>query len=351
MKPQLKTLQVYSAGLSEEALKRKTGFTGSFSRLASNEHPFGPTPQVKAKLSAALDGFNYYPDPEATYLKSELSEFYGLPSEQILVGAGLDEVIMMISRAILEPYGEVITSESTFVQYATHALIENTTLTKIPLKEGKYDLVSMSQAISEKTKLIWICNPNNPTGTYVNETELRTFLNQVPESIPVVLDEAYFEFVDATDFPDSLQLLKAFPNIIVLRTFSKAYGLAAMRIGYALTSKAYVSEFNKVKLPFNVTTLSQLAASTALADQAYLQNYVRHNQSAREWLFAQPYSKHFYPSQTNFIFIKTNEPQALFDTLISHGVISRPMPNGVRVTIGTEQDNHKIDAALTEYFG
>jgi len=299
MKPQLKSLQVYSAGLSDEALKRKTGYEGEFSRLASNENPIGPTPKVNEVLAASLTGLNYYPDPEANALKEKLSTFYDVPAEQIFVGAGLDEVIMSISRA----------------------------------------------------NIIWICNPNNPTGTHVSETELRAFLNKVPHSITVVLDEAYFEFVDAEDYPDGVKLLKEYPNLIILRTFSKAYGLAAMRVGYAMTSKEYVSEFNKVKLPFNVTTLSLLAAITALEDQAHLKSYVAFNKAQREQLFAKPYSKHFLPSQTNFILIKTDQPQALFDTFIQHGVISRPMPIGVRVTIGQEEDNKKIDAALTAFFG
>lgn len=351
LKPQLKSLQVYSAGLSDEALKRKTGYEGEFSRLASNENPIGPTPKVKEMLAKSLTGLNYYPDPEANALKEKLSAFYDVPAEQIFVGAGLDEVIMSISRAVLVPEGDVLTSEGTFVQYATHALIEGTHLKTVPLKDGYFDLDAMAEAITDNTNIIWICNPNNPTGTYVSETELRTFLSKVPQSITVVLDEAYFEFVDAKDYPDGVKLLKEFPNLIILRTFSKAYGLAAMRVGYAMTSKAYVSEFNKVKLPFNVTTLSLLAAITALEDQAHLKKYVALNKAQREQLFAKPYSKHFLPSQTNFIFIKTNQPQALFDTFIQHGVISRPMPIGVRVTIGQVEDNRKIDAALTAFFG
>lgn len=351
MKPQLKSLQVYSAGLSDEALRRKTGFKGEFSRLASNENPIGPTTKVKEVLEKSLTGLNYYPDPEANALKEKLSAFYDVPADQIFVGAGLDEVIMSISRAVLIPDGDVLTSEGTFVQYATHALIEGTHLKTVPLNEGCFDLQSMAEAITDNTNIIWICNPNNPTGTYVSETELREFLNKVPQSITVVLDEAYFEFVDATDYPDGVKLLKEYPNLIILRTFSKAYGLAAMRVGYAMTSKEYVSAFNKVKLPFNVTTLSLLAASAALDDQEHLKSYIELNKTQREQLFAKPYSKHFLPSQTNFIFIRTDQPDDLFDIFIQHGVISRPMPIGVRVTIGLEEDNKKIDAALTAFFG
>lgn len=350
MKPQLKSLQVYAAGLSDAALKRRTGYTGEFSRLASNENPFGPTPKVQEVLSKSLNDLNYYPDPEALQLKEKLSAFYHLPAEQIFIGAGLDEVIMSISRAVLVPEGDVLTSESTFIQYSTHAIIEGTNLATVPLKEGYYDLDAMAEAITNRTKIIWICNPNNPTGTHIAEAELIRFLDKVPETVTVVLDEAYFEFVDATDFPESINLLKRYNNLIVLRTFSKAYGLAGMRVGYALTSKSYVSEFNKVKLPFNVTTLSLLAAQAALEDQDYLATYIQHNKSEREQFFKQVYSKHFLPSQTNFIFIKTKEPKILFDLLIQHGVISRPMPNGVRVTIGTTEDNQKVDAALKEFF-
>ena len=179
MKPQLKSLQVYSAGLSDEALKRKTGYEGEFSRLASNENPIGPTPKVNEVLAASLTGLNYYPDPEANALKEKLSTFYDVPAEQIFVGAGLDEVIMSISRAVLVPDGDVLTSKGTFVQYATHALIEGTHLKTVPLNEGCFDLDAMAEAITDNTNIIWICNPNNPTGTHVSETELRAFLNKV----------------------------------------------------------------------------------------------------------------------------------------------------------------------------
>ncbi|MCE4955875.1 histidinol-phosphate transaminase [Macrococcoides caseolyticum] len=350
MKPQLKSISPYTAGMSEAALKRKTGYTGTFSRLASNENPLGPTPNVQEALKTAIHGLNYYPDPEALQLKEKLSKFYHVPVEQIFIGAGLDEVILSISRAMLIPEGEVLTSEGTFIQYSTHAHIEGITLKTVPLKDGYFDLVKMAEAVTEKTTIIWICNPNNPTGTYVSEKDLKAFLNNVPKEITVVLDEAYFEFVEATDYPDGVALLNEYPNLIVLRTFSKAYGLAALRVGYALTTKAYVEILNKVKLPFNVTTLSLALAETALEDQDYLKQYIKHNQKERQWLLSQPYAVHCLPSQTNFIFIKTSDPQKLFDTLLQYGVISRPMPSGVRVTIGTEDDNQKIDKALKTFF-
>jgi len=208
----------------------------------------------------------------------------------------------------------------------------------------------MISAINQNTNIIWICNPNNPTGTYVTENELRYFLSRIPKKITVVLDEAYFEFVLKDDYPDGIELLNEYPNLIVLRTFSKAYGLASMRIGYAITSKEYVNEFNKVKLPFNVTTLSLLAAETALDDQEYLDAYIQYNKKRRDFFFSRPYSNHILQSETNFIFVKTDTPQVLFDTLIKWGVISRPTPQGVRITIGTEEDNKKVDYALTEYF-
>ncbi|MFC6293439.1 histidinol-phosphate transaminase [Macrococcus epidermidis] len=325
MKPQLKNIQAYAAGLSDEALKRKTGYKGKFSRLASNENPIGPTPKVKEVLLQNITALNYYPDPEALSLKEKLAQFYNITQEQIFIGAGLDEVIMAISRAMLVPGGEVLTSEGTFIQYTTHALIEDNQLKAIPLIDGRFNLEGIVAAINDKTNIIWICNPNNPTGTYVSEQQLITFLDQVPEHITVILDEAYFEFALADDYPDGVSLLKKYTNLIVLRTFSKAYGLASMRVGYAMTSKEYIDEFNKVKLPFNVTTLSLLAAETALADQDYLNKYVQDNKRERERLFSKPYSHHLLPSETNFIFIKTDNPQSLFNTFIRYGVISRPL--------------------------
>lgn len=349
MKPQLESLGVYKAGLSEEALKRKFNVEGEFSRLASNENPMGPSPEVY-KAIRSQDALNYYPDPEAIQLKASLSEFYQVDSEQILVGAGLDEIIMMISRARLNPKGHILTSEGTFIQYTTHALIEDNEVVSIPLKEGKFDLESFKDKMNDETSIIWICNPNNPTGTYVTETELTGFLESVHEDVMVVLDEAYFEFVLREDYPDGVALLKRFPNLIVLRTFSKAYGLAGLRVGYAITSKAYIDVFNKVKLPFNVTALSLVGAIAALKDQQYLKDYVAHNDKERNKFFEADYKEHLIDSVTNFIFVKTNQPEALFEALIKGGVIARPMPNGVRISIGTRDDNEKVHKVINSFF-
>lgn len=353
MKQQLEQLQVYSAGMSEAALKKKTGYTGSFTKLASNENPIGPTKKVQEAIIKALQSgldLSEYPDSEATELKEALANFYGIQSEQVFVGAGLDEVIMMISRAMLTPGGEILTSEGTFVQYNTHAIIEANQIVTVPLNQGRFDLDAFLPKISDKTGIIWICNPNNPTGTYVDVTTLVNFLKQVPAHIPVVLDEAYFEFVDAPDFPNALQLQKQFKNIIILRTFSKAYGLASFRVGYAITSKENVDVWNKVKLPFNVTTLSLIAAEIALKDQAALKIYVKMNKEEREKYFNSKVSEHFLPSQTNFIFVKTNDPESLNQLLLQHGIIARQMPIGVRITIGKPEDNDIVIRALESFF-
>ena len=349
MKKQLASLNIYSPGKTAKEIQRDLNIKSEMMKLSSNENVYGPSPVVEKTLQAAIQNIHEYPDAAGTDLKQAISRFYQVPSEAILLGAGLDEVIQMLSRAVLMPGDEILTSEQTFVQYSHHAVIEDCKIVTAPLTQGKFDLNALLDKVTDKTALIWLCNPNNPTGNYFSEEELTTFLDKVGD-VPVVLDEAYAEYVTAEDYPDSLKLRNQFENIIILRTFSKAYGLASLRIGYAISSDEWTDLWHRVKLPFNVTTLSLKAAEAALADQDYLKRIVTQNASERTRYYTSDFKNHLLPSETNFVFIEVEDASHLNDFLLRKGIIARPVSGGVRLTIGTRDQNDVIIEVLSEYF-
>ena len=320
MKKQLDQLTAYTPGLSPESLKKQYGIKGELHKLASNENVYGPSPKVKTAIQS-----------------------------HFLFGAGLDEVILMISRAVLSPGDKIITSESTFGQYYHNAIVESADVIQVPLKDGGFDLDGMLQQIDNKTSLIWLCNPNNPTGTYFSHDELFNFLKRVPSGIPVLIDEAYVEFVTADDFPDTLKLQEDFDNAFLLRTFSKAYGLAGLRVGYVIASEDAIEKWNIIRPPFNVTRISEYAAIAALEDQEYLKEVTQKNSFERDKFYQIPQSQHFLPSQANFVFVKTSRSQALYDALLNVGCITRLFPNGVRITIGLPEQNNKMIEVLKHF--
>ncbi|TDM12192.1 histidinol-phosphate transaminase [Macrococcus lamae] len=349
MKHQLKNLSVYQAGKTADELKAALGIEEEMMKLSSNENVYGPSPQVKVALKDAMNDPHEYPDSYGKALKTAIAAKYDVKEEAILLGAGLDEVIMMLSRAILKHGDEILTSENTFVQYQHHAIIEGCSIITAPLVNGKFDLTALAGKLTDKTALVWLCNPNNPTGHYFSSEELSAFLDQTGD-VPVVLDEAYAEYVTAEDYPDSFALCDTYPNLIILRTFSKAYGLASLRVGYAISSDQWTDMWHRVKLPFNVTTLSLRAAEAALRDQQYLKSIRDRNAVERRRYFASPISAHLLPSQTNFVLVKTDEGKALNDHLLKFGIIARPTPAGIRITIGTAEQNTTVIKALEDYF-
>ena len=349
MKKQLEQLSAYEPGLSPEALKNKYGIERELFKLASNENLYGPTPKVKEAIEQHLDELYYYPESGSPGLRKALSEHLNVDESRILFGAGLDEVILMISRAVLTPGDKIVTSEATFGQYYHNAIVESADVVQVPLKDGGFDLEGILQSIDEHTALVWLCNPNNPTGTYFNHETLFHFLERVPSHIPVLIDEAYVEFVTAKDFPDTLKLQETFDNAFLLRTFSKAYGLAGLRVGYVVASADAIEKWNIIRPPFNVTRLSEYAAIAALEDQAYLNEITQKYAEEREKFYAIPQSEHFLPSQTNFIFVKTTNSKALYDELLEVGCITRPFPTGVRITIGFPEQNQKMIEVLQNF--
>lgn len=334
VKNQLLSLKAYQPGLSTDEIKKRYGLTKVF-RLDANENPYGCSPRVAEALSQHLGEMSLYPDGTTLSLRQELAERLEIAPQSLLFGNGLDEVIQIISRALLSPGTNIVMASPTFPQYRHHAIIEGAGVKEIPTINGRHDLEKMRLAIDDQTRIAWVCNPNNPTGTYINETELTTFMEGVPEETLVIVDEAYIDFVSAVDFPNALPLLKRYKNLMFLRTFSKAYGLASFRVGYAVGNPELIQQLEVTRLPFNTNRFGQLAAVAALGDEAFLTECVAGNRKTLESFstFCDQYGIDYYPSETNFIYIKTNVPNDFYEALLQRGYAVRPFPTGIRVTM------------------
>lgn len=351
----IKELKVYQAGKPIEELAREKKLT-RISKIASNENPLGPSPFAIKAMTEKLWDVHRYPDMHAFALKKRLSELYKLKIENIILGNGSEGIMAYIVRAFLGPQQEVLTSENSFIGFTILSRSVGANIKTVPLtKEYRYDVKLLAAAITDKTKVIYIANPNNPTGTYIRKEEFDYLMSYVPEHVLVVLDEAYFEFAHASksDYPDSMDY--RYDNVITLRTFSKAYGLAGLRCGYGFANEELITHLTKVKLPFEPGSLAQIAAMGALEDRPHLERTLNNN--AHELLrlknFLQKKNFPFIPSLTNFIAIKTGSAQAseeLYENLMNQGVIIRPlrtneMPEFVRVSIGTSEEmNHFYEA-------
>src|SRR3989344_2192893 len=258
----------YVPGKPIEEVKRELGLR-SVVKLASNENPFAPSPKVLKAISSASKTINRYPDGQCFYLRRELAKKLKIKPEQLIFGNGSDEVIVMAIRALIEPGDEVIVAKPSFLIYEIAAKLAGANISSVALKDFYYDLEAMKKAVTPKTKIIFIGNPDNPAGTYVNESQIVNFLEGLSENILVFIDEAYYEYVSAKDYPDTIKLLKRFKNIIITRTFSKLYGLAGLRIGYGIASPGVIDILNRVREPFNVNSLAQEAARACLESPSY----------------------------------------------------------------------------------
>lgn len=360
MKPksQIVNIPVYEPGKPIEEVKRELGLSEVI-KLASNENPYGASPRVKEAVLAELDNISLYPDGGAVELTAEVARFLGVEPGQIIFGCGSDEVIALICRAFLVSGDETIMADQTFSVYKSNADIEGAVSIEVPLVDGKHDLEAMLAKLSSKTKIVWICNPNNPTGTILSETELTGFLDQVPSDVMVVLDEAYFEYVTDLSYPDGSKLLSQYPNLVVLRTFSKIYGMASLRIGYGVAQPEVIQLINRVREPFNTTRAAQAAAKAALGDQEYVANCRIANAEGIKQLQAKfdRLGLDYFPAHGNFIMVNVRKPAVeMFQSLLQKGIIVRAgfgkYPNHVRVTVGSEEQNkafiHALEQVLSE---
>ncbi|MCY4656948.1 MAG: histidinol-phosphate transaminase [Gammaproteobacteria bacterium] len=354
--PRLRDLAPYVPGKPLPQLERELGITDSV-KLASNENPRGPSDKVRACLQQAAEDMNRYPDPSGFELKKALSGFLNVDENQITLGNGSNDVLELIARVAMEPGQEAIVDERCFVVYPLAISAAYGVQVTVSSKEWGHDLTAMLDAVTEKTRLIYIANPNNPTGTWITESEMVAFLDALPPSVWVVLDEAYFEYAAGRfEYPDGLELTRKYPNLIVTRTFSKAYGLAALRIGYSISNPEFADFLNRIRQPFNANSVALLAAETALADQDYIRESIQLNETGMEFLSDRfnTLGLPFIPSLGNFISVETGPNTAqLYEKLLRKGVIVRPianylMPNHLRVTVGTEEENSRFIQALTE---
>ena len=355
-KEQLLQLTPYQPGKSIEAVKRQYKLD-KIVKLASNENPFGCSSQALDALQTNQTSLAIYPDGYATTLRETLSAFLQVEEEELIFGNGSDNLIQIISRALLHPNANTIMATPSFSQYKHNAVIEGAVCKEIPLVNGNHDLDAMLAAIDDQTNVIWLCSPNNPTGTYIPESKLNAFLEKVPADILVVLDEAYYEYVVAEDYYDSIKLAKKYENLIVLRTFSKIYGLAALRIGYGVANRTIIKALEPAREPFNVNSLGILAATAAIRDQEFINNCKEKNRQGLEqfYEFCRKYELDYYPSQTNFILIDCKtDGDLVFQNLMERGYIVRSgkalgFPTGVRITVGSFEQNEGVLNALGEF--
>lgn len=350
---ELEHLGVYVPGKPIEEVQREFGLE-KIVKLASNENPLGCSMQAKEAMIREMEQTNLYPEAMAPALAEKLAAHWRVGVEQLIVGNGSDEMIRLLTRSYIRKDDEVIMADVTFPRYETNVRIEGGIEVKVPLQHGVHDLDGMLQAITEKTRMIFVCNPNNPTGTIVGKKELLAFIKNVPKHILLVVDEAYYEYVTTEDYLETLPLLEYFSNLIILRTFSKIYGLAALRIGYGIMHPSIVQELAKVKEPFNTNRMAQSAAIASLDDPHFVEICRGKNEEGKQYLQTEldRMGLTYFPSQANFLMVQLNRPgDRVFLELLKQGVIVRSgsllgYPETIRVSIGTEEENEQFIRTL-----
>ena len=356
--PGLKGLQPYQPGKPIEELEREYGISNII-KLASNENPLGPSPLALEAIKQELDELARYPDGNGFALKQTLSQKLGVKQSQITLGNGSNDILELIARAFATADNDVIFSQHAFAVYPIVTQAVNARAVVTPAKDWGHDLEAMAQAVTDRTRLVFIANPNNPTGTYLTADKLKAFIGGLPHHVIAVVDEAYYEYahdprMQADGYPDATQWLDEFPNLIVTRTFSKAYGLAALRVGYSVSDPGIADLLNRVRQPFNVNHLAIVAATAALNDSQHLDKGIHLNAVGMQQL-VEGFDKlglDFIPSVGNFICVDVGKAAAtVYDALLHEGVIVRPvanyqMPQHLRVTIGSPQENDRFLQAL-----
>ena len=349
----IESLVPYPPGKPIEELERELGISGSI-KLASNENPIGPSKKALEAIKAAMAGINRYPDGSAYYLKEKLSEKFGLSSDSFFIGNGSNEVIEQLISVYAEA-GEVVYPDPSFAVYPIAVKAHGAVGVAVPLKEGLViDLEAMAKKISQKTRLVFIANPNNPTGTMVNAKEFDAFMEKVPDGVIVCMDEAYAEYVTSEGYPDTLKYVKEGRAIIGLRTFSKIYGLAGLRVGYGFAPAEIIEYLERIRQPFNVNSLALTAALQAIDDDGHVKESREVNAEGLKYLYAEldTLGIEYVPTEANFFLIKVGDGKDVFERLLKAGVIVRPMagyglPEYIRVTVGLKKENERFIEALS----
>jgi histidinol-phosphate aminotransferase len=359
LSPFLKTLPVYQPGRPIEEVARELGLPAdSIIKVASNENPFGPSPLAIAAMQKAIAGVNLYPDGNAFYLKQKLAAKLGIEPANLILGNGSNEIIEFVSHALLAPGDDVVVSQFCFAIYPIVAKMFGANLVVVPAKDYGHDLPTMLKAITPKTRIVFVANPNNPTGTLAPREEVIQFVNEVPDDVLLVMDEAYIEFLD--DAVDLVPLIRlgVRKNLILMRTFSKIYGLAGLRIGYGIGNPDLIAALEKTRQPFNINSLAQAAALAALDDDEHVRK-TRANNFGGLQFFEKVFRElklEFVPSSANFLLVRVGEGQKVFDAMQKQGVIVRPMggyqlPEWIRISVGTPQENERCLGALKSALG
>lgn len=355
--PYVERLSPYVPGKPIEELERELGVKNAV-KLASNENPMGASPKALAAVREYVAGAHRYPDAATWNLRSDLAAHHGIERDEIVVGNGSNELIDLICRTYVSPLDHAVIGAPSFVCYELGLTAANVPYDVAPLRDNLYwDVDAMLERVRPETRLLFLANPNNPTGTHVGRTALEKLLRELPPSVLAVIDEAYVQFADAPDYVSALELRGLRERLMILRTFSKAYGLAALRVGYAIAPPSVVGYLNRTRAPFNVSTLGQVAARAALADEEHLERYVAMNRVERDRLTRElrALGLEVAPSQANFVLANFGRPgKAVFERLLSMGVIIRPMPAPIdtwlRITVGLPEENDRLLGAVRELF-
>lgn len=347
-------ITVYQPGKPIEEVERELGISGSI-KLASNENPLGPSPRALEAVQKALAGIHRYPDGGGYYLKRALARHHGLTPEHFVLGNGTNEVLELLAHACLDPGDPVVFSEGAFIVYLIVSQLASCELRTAPMRDFTHDLEAMAARVDERTKVVFIANPNNPTGTAVGERALRRLLERVPERTLVVVDEAYCHFAHREDYPDAVKLLPEFPNLVALRTFSKVYGMAGLRVGYGAAHPEVISAMERVREPFNVNSLALAAAEAALEDHAHVERSIRVNAEGREFFVRElaALGLPFVPTQGNFMMVEVGDAKGVYEALLREGVIVRPVtgygfPRHLRISIGTPEENRRVVEVMAD---
>jgi histidinol-phosphate aminotransferase len=348
----IRSLVPYVPGKPIEEVERELGISHSV-KLASNENPLGPAPKALAAIRARLGQLHLYPDGDCFYLKERLAAKLGVGAEQLIFGNGSNEIIELAARTFMRPGDEAVMARQAFIVYKLIVQGVGGVAKQVPLRDYTHDLEAISQAVSPRTRIVFLANPNNPTGTIYRRQAWERFLERLPDEVLVIADEAYFEYVSDPDYPDSLPYHGGSKTILTLRTFSKLYGLAALRIGYGVAPKEVIGVMQRVRQPFNVNAVAQWAALSALDDEEHVRRSLETNRQGMEFLSSE-FAKlglSYVPSHGNFILVHVGNGTEVYQRLLIDGVIVRPvgayeLPEHLRVTVGTMEENRRFIAAL-----
>lgn len=349
----VQNLASYTPGKPIEELEREKGIKESV-KLASNENPLGPSPKALKAISGIIMKINRYPDGRSFYLKERLARKLNVKEENIILGNGSNEIIELIIRTFMEPGKEAISAEPTFLLYRKMVQAVGGKNIIVPLKKFVYDLGTMAEKISSRTRIIFINNPNNPTGMIIRKTDFENFLSRVPESVLVIVDEAYFEYVTDEKYPNPLEYQDTGKMIVALRTFSKIYGLAGLRIGYGITRQDIIKYMDKVRQPFNINSLAQAGALAALDDEDHINKSLEINQGGLKYLYQEldGLGVEYLPTQSNFFLINLHRDcREVYEALLAEGVIVRSMDayglnEYIRLSVGLPRENERFIEAF-----